>query len=61
MFKGLNPNTSVTIKMAKKDLKIFINDIINFFDFYYFQRECISVHVGQAGCQIGNACWELYW
>uniref|UniRef100_A0A8C5BEP0 Tubulin, alpha 8 like 4 n=1 Tax=Gadus morhua TaxID=8049 RepID=A0A8C5BEP0_GADMO len=21
---------------------------------------CISVHVGQAGCQIGNACWELY-
>ena len=24
------------------------------------QRECISVHVGQAGCQMGNACWELY-
>ena len=24
------------------------------------QRECISVHVGQAGSQIGNACWELY-
>jgi len=23
-------------------------------------RECISVHVGQAGVQIGNACWELY-
>uniref|UniRef100_A0A8C4LXC8 Uncharacterized protein n=1 Tax=Equus asinus TaxID=9793 RepID=A0A8C4LXC8_EQUAS len=21
---------------------------------------CISVHVGQAGVQIGNACWELY-
>ena len=26
----------------------------------FLQRECISVHVGQAGCQIGNACWELY-
>ena len=25
-----------------------------------FQRECLSVHVGQAGVQIGNACWELY-
>ena len=25
------------------------------------QRECISIHIGQAGCQIGNACWELYW
>ena len=24
------------------------------------QRECISIHVGQAGVQIGNSCWELY-
>lgn len=24
------------------------------------QREVISVHIGQAGVQIGNACWELY-
>ena len=24
------------------------------------QRECISIHVGQAGCQIGNSAWELY-
>ncbi|GMT20338.1 hypothetical protein PFISCL1PPCAC_11635, partial [Pristionchus fissidentatus] len=24
------------------------------------QREIVSLHVGQAGCQIGNACWELY-
>ncbi|GCB76889.1 hypothetical protein scyTo_0021046 [Scyliorhinus torazame] len=23
-------------------------------------RECISMHVGQAGVQMGNACWELY-
>ena len=23
-------------------------------------REVISVHIGQAGCQMGNACWELY-
>ncbi|RMC02710.1 hypothetical protein DUI87_19899 [Hirundo rustica rustica] len=26
----------------------------------YTERECISVHVGQAGVQIGNACWELF-
>ena len=26
----------------------------------FLQRECISVHVGQAGVQMGNACWELY-
>ncbi|XP_068165209.1 tubulin alpha-1C chain-like [Antennarius striatus] len=23
-------------------------------------HECISIHVGQAGVQMGNACWELY-
>ncbi|KAM6301655.1 LOW QUALITY PROTEIN: tubulin alpha-8 chain-like [Podargus strigoides] len=23
-------------------------------------RECISVHIGQAGVQIGNACWKLF-
>uniref|UniRef100_A0A674MA08 Tubulin/FtsZ GTPase domain-containing protein n=1 Tax=Takifugu rubripes TaxID=31033 RepID=A0A674MA08_TAKRU len=21
---------------------------------------CISIHVGQAGVQMGNTCWELY-
>lgn len=26
----------------------------------YSQRECISIHVGQAGVQIGSASWELY-
>ncbi|XP_032870074.1 tubulin alpha chain-like [Amblyraja radiata] len=25
------------------------------------QRECISIHIGQAGVQVGNACWELYY
>lgn len=25
-----------------------------------FQRECLSIHIGQAGIQIGDACWELY-
>jgi hypothetical protein len=23
-------------------------------------REAISIHLGQAGVQVGNACWELY-
>ena len=23
-------------------------------------REVISIHVGQAGAQTGNACWELF-
>jgi tubulin alpha len=24
------------------------------------KREVISIHIGQAGVQIGNSCWELY-
>ena len=23
-------------------------------------REILSLHIGQAGVQMGNACWELY-
>ncbi|CAO1318719.1 unnamed protein product [Diamesa tonsa] len=23
-------------------------------------REVLSLHIGQAGCQIGNSCWELF-
>ncbi|XP_051167445.1 tubulin alpha-8 chain-like [Leptopilina boulardi] len=23
-------------------------------------RECVSIHIGQAGIQLGNSCWELY-
>lgn len=23
-------------------------------------REVISIHIGQCGVQVGNACWELY-
>jgi hypothetical protein len=23
-------------------------------------RECLSIHIGQAGIQVGNACWELF-
>ena len=23
-------------------------------------REAIGIHIGQAGVQIGNACWELF-
>ena len=24
------------------------------------EREVISIHIGQAGIQMGNSCWELY-
>ena len=23
-------------------------------------REVIAIHIGQAGIQVGNACWELF-
>merc|ERR1711970_1441503 len=31
-----------------------------FFPSLFIMRECLSIHVGQAGVQIGNSCWELY-
>nr|KAG5693801.1 hypothetical protein BaRGS_029431 [Batillaria attramentaria] len=37
--------------MIENDFSLKVNDLL---------RECISIHVGQAGVQIGNACWELY-
>ena len=47
---------------CEHDINIVITELMvtysNHFD--QFQRECISIHVGQAGVQIGNACWELY-
>merc|ERR1711970_711960 len=33
---------------------------VHFFTLLSTMRECISVHVGQAGVQMGNACWGLY-
>merc|ERR1711970_1686373 len=43
--RSLNPSTGGLSTLVSSKLKM---------------RECISVHIGQAGCQIGNACWELY-
>ncbi len=30
------------------------------YSWWLFQREVIPIHVGQAGVQMGDACWELY-
>merc|ERR1711936_366350 len=48
--------------------KSHLRDLLAFATLHFHQelnlklkmRECISVHIGQAGCQIGNSCWELY-
>ena len=43
--------------LINKELYLYLESI---YFFLSLQRECISVHIGQAGVQIGNACWELY-
>ena len=40
----------------KKRENIEGNDVIPFPE----MRECISIHIGQAGIQVSNASWELY-
>ena len=39
---------------------LFVYHYIELMCYFILQRECISIHVGQAGVQMGNACWELY-
>merc|ERR1712168_678475 len=41
--RSLNPSTGGLSTLVSSKLKM---------------RECISVHIGQAGCQMGNACFE---
>ena len=44
----------------KSYISILFSNLTIYFELDLFQRECISIHVGQAGCQIGNSCWELF-
>ncbi|XP_076032863.1 tubulin alpha-1C chain-like isoform X2 [Oratosquilla oratoria] len=44
------------LRVSKFGFSPLILDILTFRG----RRECINIHVGQAGVQIGNACWELY-
>ena len=48
---------SFSCQCKKLSIKIEIHCNLKSF---CFQRECISIHVGQAGVQMGNSCWELY-
>ena len=66
---GLVPNYGHDIYCIMLDMPYIMHDMTHIMldmtsimlDMRYIvQRECISIHVGQAGCQMGNACWELY-
>ena len=48
------------IVISEAEMKICLLFSYSYGSYWIFQRECISVHVGQAGVQMGNACWELY-
>lgn len=56
---SLHPPLSGSLLLSLNVPLIFSKRKFNRF-FFFSQRECISVHIGQAGVQIGNACWELY-
>ena len=49
-FGSLSLHTRAAIHICPTS---FLTDLVK-------MRECLSVHVGQAGVQMGNACWELY-
>lgn len=38
-----------------------VDSIVSLIHSLFFpKRECLCIHIGQAGTQIGNACWELF-
>ncbi|CAI8045514.1 Tubulin alpha-3 chain [Geodia barretti] len=48
-------------EILQQQKEFFFVPVATYFAFNFLsQRECISIHVGQAGVQIGNACWELF-
>ncbi|CDQ56615.1 unnamed protein product [Oncorhynchus mykiss] len=53
------PNSHIT-RVGRKSTVSYFYLYCSFKHLILDMRECISVHVGQAGVQIGNACWELY-
>lgn len=57
-FNGLRNVSNSFIRFPPSSKIAIVLDL--FVVWFLFQRECISLHIGQAGVQIGNACWELY-
>lgn len=55
LYKVLNQSITNTTPKEKKINKGFENKKI-----VEKMREIISIHIGQAGIQVGNSCWELY-
>ena len=59
-FRKLVVDLQHVIVISEAEMKICLLFSCSDGNYWIFQRECISVHVGQAGVQMGNACWELY-
>lgn len=58
IFKMVYKSFQQFYKLSSNSKIVIVLDL--FAGWLFFQRECISLHIGQAGVQIGNACWELY-
>ena len=57
LFMSRNPRQEYNF--SKNFLKLF-NHTSFFTPFHITMRECLCIHIGQAGVQTGNACWELF-
>jgi len=56
-FKKIN---SLYYNVLRASARYFLFLFIKTFIIPATMREVISVHIGQGGIQVGNACWELY-
>ena len=55
-------NHSCLFRLTGKSILVREHDVEVYFNYRIKlkMREVVSIHVGQAGVQIGNSCWELY-
>jgi hypothetical protein len=62
--RPFSPHSFVKPPHNRSSRKVLVSDLeslrIRSNQNFVKMRECLSIHVGQAGVQIGNACWELY-
>ena len=63
MEEGHSESSSCLTPGTLRGRQVFANMRVNvekeriLFLFILFFQECISIHIGQAGVQMGNACW----
>ncbi|CAM66427.1 alpha tubulin [Leishmania infantum JPCM5] len=63
-MRDAHTRTPTEKKTRSSSLSFFeqtpLNRLLTPLSSFSAMREAICIHIGQAGCQVGNTCWELF-